>query len=255
MTESIDRLPIALVLAAGLGRRLGDMTTALPKALIELNGISLLERTLRALEAAGFHEALVVTGHEATRINGFLDERKGTMHARSLFNAHFAEANNIVSLLCAADALEHGFCLLNSDIIFEPSMLADVSSSGPGTWLVVDGDEPLGAEEMKVQLDDAGFMCRINKALDPEQSAGEYIGIVRVDDVGAALILDSARRLVAEGRTNLYYEDAMDATAANLRARVIGTHGRAWTEVDDLRDYQRAQRVATEIDSGTKVSQ
>ena len=241
--------PLAVVLAAGVGRRLGDLTAGRPKALLDVRGASLLERALRALEAAGFRDALIVTGHAAEAIDEFLGTRSGAIRTSSLFNPRFAEANNIVSLLAAADALRAGFCLLNSDIVFDPSLLADVRASGPGVWLVVDRDEPLGSEEMKVELDESGIVRRISKALDPAASVGEYIGIVRFDEPGTRVVLETARRLVAAGGTDLYYEDAMDGAAALLQARIIGTTGRGWTEVDDLADYQRAQRVAAELDS------
>lgn len=248
MTQSRDGMPPALLLAAGVGRRLGDMTAALPKALIEVHGETLLERSLRALEAAGFREGLIVTGHAAATVDSYLEQRRGSIHVRSVFNPRFAEANNIVSLLVAGEFLQDGFCLLNTDIIFEPSVLVDVFAAGDGAWLVVDGDEPLGAEEMKVQVDHAGRMTRINKKLPPETSVGEYIGIVRFDAHGARLVLDAASRLVAEGGTNLYYEDAMDSAATELQAQLIPTRRRLWTEVDDLADYERAQRVGAALD-------
>ena len=59
----------------------------------------------------------------------------------------------------------------------------------------------------------------------------------------------SARRLVDAGSTNLYYEDAMDAAAADLALRACWTRRRAWTEIDDEDDYQRALRVAAELDN------
>ena len=254
MTQSSDRLPPALLLAAGVGRRLGHMTERLPKALIEVNGVALLERSLLALEAAGFTDALIVTGHASAAVDQFLEKRAGAMRVRPVFNPRFAEANNIVSLLAAAEFLQQGFVLMNTDIIFDPSLLADVRGAGGGVWLVVDTDEPLGAEEMKVELDGAGCMRRISKKLNAETSVGEYIGIVRFDAPGAQVVLQAAESLVAAGGTDLYYEDAMDSAATELRARLISTRRRRWTEIDDMADFERAQRVAAALDAGEVTS-
>jgi len=65
----------------------------------------------------------------------------------------------------------------------------------------------------------------------------------------AATALDGARRIVEEGGTNLYYEDAFARIAQYLTMRSIPTRGRVWTEVDDLVDRDRAERIAAELDA------
>jgi L-glutamine-phosphate cytidylyltransferase len=241
--------PTAVILAAGLGRRLGEHTTALPKALIDLHGKTLLERSLTALAAAGFQRACIVTGHCAESIDEMIAARNFGLETVTRFNPDYATANNIVSFLTVADIVEQGCVLLNSDIVFDRSIAVDVASAGPGTWLVVDSDEPLGAEEMKVTLDGEGRVTRVNKVLDPAQSVGEYIGITRFDADGGRKCIDSARQLVAAGQRDLYYEHAIDAVAVELGARIIPTRRRLWTEIDDEADYQRGLREAGQLDA------
>jgi len=241
----------AVILAAGLGRRIAALSNGRPKALLELNGRSLLEREVDALQTAGFERVVVVTGYAAESIRPVMAEWRAAMVMSERWNARFATTNNIVSLLAAADVLGDGFCLLNSDIVFDPSILAELATLTAGSWLVIDGDEPLGAEEMKVTLDGDGVVTRISKGLDPGASAGEFIGISRFDPGGATTLLDAARRLVLEGGTGLYYEDAIDACAGELVARVLWTRGRRWTEIDDDVDYRRAQGVAEGLDASS----
>jgi choline kinase len=244
-------LPIAIILAAGQGLRLAPLTHDRPKALVEIHGSTLLERSVEALAAAGFRRATVVTGYRADLIVESLLGNQWQIEVTARFNPAFATANNIVSFLAVADLLADGFCLLNSDIVFDPAILADVADArhAAGAWLVVDADEELGAEEMKVELDEDGVIRRINKALPPETSAGEYIGIARFDGPSAATALDGARRIVDEGGTNLYYEDAFARIAQYLTMRPIPTRGRVWTEVDDLVDRDRAEGIAAELDA------
>lgn len=240
----------AVILAAGLGKRLASLTDGGPKALLELNGRTLLDRAIEALRRAGYREVVVVTGHAAERIRPTLAAAPEGMTLVERWNPEYATANNIVSILAAADAIEDGFTLLNCDITFDASILQDVADLRTGNWLVVDGDEPLGHEEMKVALDDQGILTRISKLLDPATSVGEYIGICRFDAAGTSSLLASARRLVAAGSTDLYYEDAMDAAAADLAMRPSWTRNRAWTEIDDEVDYRRALQVAAALDAG-----
>jgi choline kinase len=241
--------PTAVILAAGLGRRLGEHTTNRPKALVDLHGRTLLERSLTSLAAAGFKRAEIVTGHFAETIDELLAGRDFGIEAVTRFNPDFATANNIVSFLTVADVVESGCVLLNSDIVFDPSILVDVAAADEGTWLVVDSDEPLGHEEMKVTVDGAGCLTRVNKLLDPAVSVGEYIGITRFDAEGGRKCIASARRLVDAGEVDLYYEHAIDAVAVGLGARLLPTRLRLWTEIDDEVDYQRGLVAAAALDA------
>jgi choline kinase len=238
----------AVILAAGLGQRIAHRTGGSSKALLEVGGRSLLERSLDALEAAGFGEVIVVTGHAAEAVRPVLASRTGRLTVTERWNPRYATANNIASVLAVEDMVGDGFCLLNSDIVFDPSIVLDMVAVESGSWLVVDRDEPLGDEEMKVMLDEADTLSRISKALDPRTSAGEYIGICRFDARGTAVLMASAHRLVDAGGTNLYYEDATDAAATALAMRVVWTRHRAWTEIDDETDYRRAVDVAARLD-------
>lgn len=238
----------AVILAAGFGRRIASISGGGPKALLPLHGRSLLERSLDGLAAAGFERVVVVTGHGADEVDGRLAERADGLAVSTVFNEAYASGNNILSMLAAESVGAGGFCLLNSDIVFEPSILADLRGLEAGNWLVLDGDEPLGAEEMKVTLDSAGRVLRISKQLVPAESAGEYIGIARFDATGAATLMASAARLVAGGGHDLYYEDAIDAAAADLAVGILWTRRRPWTEIDDDVDYRRALEVAASID-------
>jgi choline kinase len=242
----------AVILAAGVGRRIAARTNGGPKALLELRGRTLLDRSLDALAAAGFEEVMVVTGHAADAVRASLARRPSGMAITERWNPDYATANNIVSAMTVDGAVSGGFCLLNCDIIFDPSILVDVAALDSGSWLVVDGDEPLGDEEMKVELGGQGVLTRISKLLDPATSVGEYIGICRFDAAGAAALMASAGRLIAAGSVNLYYEDAMDAAAGALGMRVAWTRRRAWTEIDDDNDYERALLVAAELDGASR---
>lgn len=242
--------PIGLVLAAGLGRRLGEPTADRPKALLELAGKTLLERLLVSLAAAKVERAVIVTGHGAERVDAFVAGRDLGLSVRTVFNPDYATANNIVSFLCAAETIGDGCLLLNSDIVVDPSVITELAADRAGSWVVVDYDEPLGAEEMKVQLDEAGWIRRLNKELPPDECVGEYIGALRLDASAARACLASARRLVSSGGTNLYYEHAIDAAAAEIGALPLSTAGRVWTEIDDPIDYARALAILANLEGG-----
>jgi L-glutamine-phosphate cytidylyltransferase len=241
--------PVAVILAAGVGRRLATLTHDRPKALVEIGGRSLLERALDALLAARFSRTVVVTGYRADAVDEVI--ARHAIRAVAVHNPDYATANNIVSFLAAVDELQEGFCLLNSDVIFDPSILVDVAAVDPAeSVLVIDADEPLGAEEMKVLLDGSGSVRRVSKSLDPSLAGGEYIGIARLSSATSRRVIEGARELVAAGRTDLYYEDAIDLVAHEVSIGVLPVRGRAWTEIDDLDDHRRAVAIGATLDGG-----
>lgn len=240
-------LPPALILAAGAGRRLAPLTDDRPKPMVEIDGVPILRPMLDALTAAGFREVALVTGHRSEMIDAFLDAHPTELRIRRLRNPSYATTNTVGSFAFAADVLRAGFCLLNGDLVFEPTILVDLAATGPGVHLVTDLEEPLGDEEMKVQVDERGSITRISKQLPSELAIGEFTGISRFDAPAAALMIEAAAGLVAGGHADAYYEDAFNLVAVSLDARVLPTRGRAWTEIDDHADYERAQMVVRSI--------
>lgn len=223
------------------------LTADRPKALVEVGGQALLERLLNELGAAGVRDIRVVTGHFAERVAKHPSLNRPGQSVQVVHNQAFSRANNIVSFLVGTSGLDSGCILLNSDIIVDGSVIGELART-TGNVLAVDRDEPLGAEEMKVQLDTNGHLTRISKELIPGQSAGEFIGALRLDVRGLAEVRRAAERLVGSGGTNLYYEHAIDNCAPDLRAEILPMAGRAWTEIDDHVDLARAELVARGLD-------
>jgi choline kinase len=239
----------AVILAAGLGRRLGPLTADRPKATVEVLGRTLLERAITTIESVGIERVTIITGYRAASVEDLLRERSFRAQVATSHNPQFATTNNIVSFLHAAPLLRDGALLLNSDVIFHPAIIDAIESMPDGSWLVVDDTQPLDAEDMKVAADERGVIRQISKGLNPGTAVGEYIGVARLDQAGAGASLDAATELVRAGGDQLYYEDAIDRAASSAVFRVCSTGGAAWTEVDDLDDYQRAVRIAKDLDA------
>jgi choline kinase len=241
----------AVILAAGSGRRLGHLTADRPKAMVDVDGRPLLDRAIEALGRAGIEDVVIVTGHAAEVVDRYVaarawGDRPGRV--RTLFNADYAIANNIVSFLVAGRALADGGLLLNSDVILDPAIVTDLCAEAAGPWLVVDDGRPLDDEDMKVELAADGRIRRISKHLDPAIAHGEYIGLTRFDAPGAAQALAASEALVRSGGSGLYYEDAFDVAAAQIGFRMLSTGGRPWTEVDDAADHAIAEQVARALE-------
>lgn len=240
---------IGMVLAAGAGKRLGPETADLPKTLLPVDGDrTILDVALANLAAAGLEEALVVTGYAAARIDDRvedLQERHG-LRVRTLHNPKALEWNNAYSLWCAREHFAGGVLLANGDTVHPASVEETLLDARDGHELLiaVDQSKPLGAEEMKVHVSDAGLLERINKALDPASAHGEYIGLTLIEP-GAAGGLADALQATFERDPQLYYEDGFQEYADRGGRVGIAPIGDVdWVEVDDAADLARAREVA-----------
>jgi choline kinase len=237
-----------MVLAAGAGRRLQPLTDDLPKTLLPVDGDrTILDIALANLKHVGLEEVVVVTGfaaHRITELETELERRHG-VRLELIFNPKAEEWNNAYSLWCAREALREGVVLVNGDTVHPASVEERVlEARGPDLVLAVDDQKALGEEEMKLHLTPDGFMDRINKALDPATSQGEYIGVTLIEPAAAEPLTDA---LEATWRRDpgLYYEDGFQEFAdrgGRVGTAPIGSVD--WVEVDDHADLERAREVA-----------
>lgn len=237
----------AVILAAGQGTRLEPITRAVPKCMAEVAGVTLVDRLMSELESAGIDEAVVVTGYKNDVL---MDHLRGSpielaRRAVEVFNPKFAEWGNFYSLLVAEEAVTGGpFVKIDSDVLLDARLL-DLVLAAPGPMcLAVDCRGGLGAEEMKVVVDDRGRMIELSKRVDPASAIGEYVGVERVDAEAAPAVFDALRSLIDLGETDEYYERAYELMMqAGIPIRYANVAGCRWTEIDTVDDLRAAEAM------------
>jgi choline kinase len=236
----------AVILAAGRGTRLAPMTDDRPKPLVDVAGVPLLFRTLDRLAAAGVAESnvLIVTGYREDVVRARLaaDGR----HAGTIFNPRWEDWNNFFSLKVAMDAAPGEAILqVDGDVLFDELLLPRMLAAPGPACLSIDVRDELDPETMKVQADAAGRIGAVSKKLDPRASAGEYMGVTRLDPEVARLVHDDLGRFEAEGLTHEYYEHAYHRLAQRGVGpfRLVNVHDCRTTEIDDLADLRRAEEL------------
>ncbi len=234
--------PVAVILAAGRGTRLGDLTADRPKALLEVGGRALVERQIETLRAAGLPSIRLVTGFARERFASLL-----ARDVREIYNARWASTNNLVTLASVGEALDGGFLLLNSDVLFDPGILHALLASPAPCALAVDDGKPLAEEEMKVVVDAGGCVRQIAKSIDPGRAQGEYIGLAKFDAPGSVRLRRILQALMCVGRTGEWYESAIEELARDWEVRACPTGGRPWIEIDTPEDLRAAGQVAAAL--------
>ena len=117
----------ALILAAGMGKRLGKYTNNATKCMVPVNGKTLIEYSIEAIMAAGIKKLVLVTGYKGEKLRSFVDGKKFGIEIEYVENPVYDKTNNIYSLYLALDKLlEDDTVLLESDLIFDKQVLKDL---------------------------------------------------------------------------------------------------------------------------------
>jgi L-glutamine-phosphate cytidylyltransferase len=228
----------AVILAAGKGARLNQIAGDLPKCLVKVGGLSLIEHQIQALRSAGIAEIVVVVGYGADQVRRVCGD-----NITYVENSRYSQSNSLFSLWLARDYLSDGFVVLNADVLFDPQLLKDLLGARYEDALLVaycDETAPsLGEEEMKVQVR-GGRVRDISKKMNPRKADGENVGIVKFGPAGAALLAEKMTELVASGALRDWAPRAFREFALTRPLYAISTRGLPWIEIDFPDDYSRA---------------
>ena len=245
----------ALILAAGIGKRLGELTRNIPKCLLPIesrNEVTLLDLSIKSLIEDNISEISIVTGFGAEALKNHINKKwKGKSSFKYIFNEYYKEYNNIYSAYLARNIWDDETLLLNSDIIFHPLILKNLiqeikKSNKQKSFLVIDDKKVLTTESMKVKVNSTLEIKEINKGLEIKTSFGEYIGITYLRGFERIKFLESLENNVKNKRLDLYYEDAIAHILNDVSIYPVSTEGKPWTEVDTAEDYEIAKRIASE---------
>ena len=114
----------ALILAAGMGSRLKDLTANNTKCMVKVNGVTMIERMLHQLDAKALSKIVIVTGYEGQKLIDYIETLDISTPIEFVDNPIYDQTNNIYSLWLAKDKLlEEDTLLLESDLIFEDRVL------------------------------------------------------------------------------------------------------------------------------------
>lgn len=233
-----------LMLAAGMGKRLGKYTQGNTKCMLEVAGETLIERAVNALRSAGIHRLIMVVGYKSKNLKNFIKQKIKDMEIIFIDNDDYDKSNNIYSLYLAKDWLEKDdTIMLESDLIFEDRMIQELVANKnkdvalvakyeqwmDGTVVTIDSKnritEFIEKKDFRFDRIDEYYKTVNIYKLSKEFSKNQYIPFLEA-------------YMKAYG-INEYYELALKAIAhlsrSTLKALPIGDI--KWYEIDDAQDY------------------
>lgn len=244
----------AIILAAGEGTRLRPYTLDRPKCLVEIDGLSLLDRQLAVLASEAI-QPLLIGGYKADMLKRAGVELK--------MNPRFAETNMVWTLFCAEEDLEAEIIVSYGDIVYSCSVLRALLKSEADISLTIDLDwesywrarneDPLDdAESLKLASD--GRILEIGqKPKSLAEIEGQYMGLMKFSAKGVNILkkvfhdAKAIGTLRGKAPENAYMTDLLQAIIdAGYRIDAVPVHG-GWVEVDTVADLQSdivAQRLS-----------
>jgi histidinol-phosphate/aromatic aminotransferase/cobyric acid decarboxylase-like protein/choline kinase len=235
----------AIILAAGIGSRLYPLTQNKPKALLEINGITLLDRMIGQLSEEGVQDFVVVSGYRSDAVEQELRNiaaKRPRLRLKVVENPVYRSTGTAYSLWLSLPHWGDDILIVEGDLVVEKELVEKLCASGSEAFLITDFQGRLGPEEMKLRVEE-GAIREISKALDPAVSHGEYIGMGRFRGHLLEVFTRELDTLIVKGGKMEFYEAAMQAMAADHRIEAPSTDGRHWTEIDFLADYEKANAI------------
>ncbi len=225
----------AVVLAGGVGSRLGGLTNGKPKCLVEVGGEPLIKHQLSALADHGVGPVMIVLGYQADAIRRVTGEA-----AEYVVNTRYDQTNSLYSLWLTREWVKGPFLLLNCDLLFHPDILDRLLENG-GNVLAYDSTSSGGREQTKVAIRKRRVLD-LGKDVPGGASRGESLGLLKFDADGTRALFESADALLQQGHDETWVTEAVRTTCSKVPIYGVNVAGLPWVEVDFPYDLDQARR-------------
>ncbi len=240
----------AIILAAGMGKRLRELTADRTKCMVEVGGVTLIERTLMALDQCGLSRIILVTGYQKEALMAHVEGIPLHTPVECRVNDHYAATNNIYSLYTVRDALlEEDSIVLESDSVFEQAVLDKLLAEPYGCAALVARPE-CWMNGAVVSLDENGYIRHFVSSLNFRyQEQKEYFKTVNIYKFDKAFLencyVPFLTAYCGVWGNNQYYESLLKVVALEDKAliKAIPLEGECWYEINDIQDLDIAETL------------
>ena len=246
----------AIILAAGMGKRLGEYTRNNTKCMVPVNGTPLIDRMLNQLSRLNLNRVVIVVGYEGKKLMEYVGEERNGLRIEYIENSVYDRTNNIYSLALAKEKMqEDDTLLLESDLIFEDSMLS-LLLDNPFPNLALVAKYETWMDGTMVCIDkDSNIVNFVTKAAFNYHHIDQYYKTVNIYKFSRTFsrdkyipFLEAYTKAVGN---NEYYENVLRIitflNSEELKALPVGH--RKWYEIDDKQDLDIAEALFSDTDA------
>lgn len=243
----------AIILAAGMGKRLGDLTKENTKCMVKVNGVRLIDRLLNQLSTLPLSRIILVIGYQGERLKQHVGCKAGQTPIEYVVNPIYDRTNNIYSLYLAKDKLqEDDTLLIESDLIFEDTLFNQILIN-PYPNLVMVARYESWMEGTMVQLNESlDIVNFISKKAFRYDEIDTYYKTVNLYKFSKEFLktnyvpfLEAYSKALGN---NEYYEQVLRVITLldKCELKALPLNGERWYEIDDLQDLDIAETLFAE---------
>ena len=231
----------AIILAAGVARRLAPLTDKTHKALLPVGGRPVLARMLLALADSGIRETTIVVGHCADQVRALAGKRLGRMAIRYIENPAYTKGS-VLSLYAAREQLTEPALVMDADVLFPREFLRRLLAVPAPSALLIDRGFADTGEEVKLYTR-RDRVIALGKKVVPEawEAVGEGVGFFKCGAAAGPEFVQAMEQVIASGDGLNEYEDALHILLQRVHVGWVDVTGLPWTEIDFAEDLRRAE--------------
>lgn len=231
----------AVILAAGLGSRLRPVTDDVPKCMVAVNGIRIVDKQVDNLAKAGIKEIYVVSGYRHEVLEEHLKRR--FPFVRTVANPRYDRTNNMYSLYLASEFVRgREFLLMNGDVYHDASIIEGLSKGAGGRSMIACDRGRYLEESMKITYD-GRKVVRIGKQIPEEECYAVSIDIYRISPPDSEALFAEMEYMIGVLKDeNSWTEAALDRILGRTRFVPYVIGGR-WVEIDSRADLALAEEL------------
>ena len=245
----------AVIIAAGVGSRLGELTKEIPKPLIDVNGKSIIERQINSFRKFGINEIIVITGYQNHKFH--------LENIEYVFNPDYADVEQAFSLLTARKQINDDVIISFGDIIFEDKILKQIMDTDNDIVIGVDRDwkksyekrmdnSPTMSDFIAIKNGKIVKLFRKSTEFDDESIIAEFSGLFKLSFDAVKKIIETYEKLEMSHSGKFHYADSLKKAKIidllqelfenGVEMEAVHLEGK-WCEIDTPQDLNLARKM------------
>lgn len=241
----------AIILAAGMGRRLGEYTKDNTKCMLPVNGERLIDRTLKILCHQGIKKVVIVIGYKGENLKNYIGDRYSSqLDIEYINNPIYDKTNNIYSLsLAEKKMVEDDTILFESDLIYEEDIVRQlIDNPWPNLALVAKWEYWMDGTVVKIDNEN-NILDFVSKDMFNFQNVDDYYKTINIykfsKEFAKEKYLPFLHAYCKAWGNNEYYEQVLKVLTFLSRTdlKALPIHDEKWYEIDDVQDLDIAETI------------